>query len=120
MKVVLLYSLIYVLACQEWCRKEWQCAREGNVDIIVLVDIDKFPSRQLIKSYVEAGYQWLFENQGTTLHTHVTPWFIWLSHFYSSVINYSSSHRKACYGMIAQAIQAVVELVVLPSCSIDR
>ena len=44
---------------------EWECARENNVGIIVVVDVDKFPTRALIKSYVEAGFGWLFENQGT-------------------------------------------------------
>ena len=43
---------------------EWECARENNVGIIVVVDVDKFPTRALIKSYVEAGFDWLFENQG--------------------------------------------------------
>lgn len=49
----------------EWCRAEWECAREGGIGLIVVVDVDKFPARALIKSYVEAGYGWLFENQGT-------------------------------------------------------
>ena len=44
---------------------EWECARDNNVGIIVVVDVDKFPTRVLIKSYVEAGFGWLFENQGT-------------------------------------------------------
>ena len=47
---------------------EWECARKNNVEMIVVVDVDKFPTRALIKSYVEAGFGWLFENQGKNIN----------------------------------------------------
>ena len=48
----------------EWCRAEWECARENGIAILVVVDVDKFPARALIKAYMKAGYGMLFENQG--------------------------------------------------------
>ena len=39
---------------------EWQCAKENRIPLIVIVDIDKFPARQLIKTYIEDGYDFLF------------------------------------------------------------
>jgi hypothetical protein len=74
----------------EWCIKEWECARDAGIPIVVIVDIDKWPSRPLIKSYIEAGYGYLFSSQ---------------------VISFSTAHRKGSYSMIAAAIDEAVDHV---------
>ena len=44
-------------------RHEVEEARRYGIPIIVLVDVDKQTSREVIDKYMELGFSWLFDEQ---------------------------------------------------------
>ena len=44
-------------------RHEVEEARRHGIPIIVLVDVDKQTSREVIDKYMESGFSWLFDEQ---------------------------------------------------------
>ena len=47
-------------------RHEVDEARRYGIPIIVLVDVDKQTSREVIDKYMELGFSWLFDEQART------------------------------------------------------
>ena len=66
----------------------WECARDAGIPFVCVVDIDRYHCRPLIKTYIEAGFGYLFSSQ---------------------VINFSTTYRKSAYSMIATAVDEAVE-----------
>ena len=56
-----------LLCVRQWCLHEVKEARRYAIPIIVLVDITKQTSREVIDKYMELGFSWLFDEQAREL-----------------------------------------------------
>ena len=57
-------SIVFFVSDDRWfTRHEVDEARRYGIPIIVLVDVDKQTSREVIDKYMELGFSWLFDEQ---------------------------------------------------------
>ena len=84
-------------------------AKQLGIDIITVIDGDKYNQRAIIDQYFEKGFSDIFgKHRPALLYTTSSTSFVSVCGTAEQVIGYSTEYRKACYEKLIKAIQRSV------------